>query len=74
MFHIKMLQKRTTLNKRLHNSGLRFHVSWAYFILGWCPVGPVLPRGGEVASLALLSHPSSDGVTIKMTYGVDVLH
>ena len=60
MFHIKMLQKRTTLNKRLHNSDLRFHVSWAYFILGWCPVGPVLPRGGEVASLALLSHPSSN--------------
>ena len=69
-----MLQKRTTLNKRLHNSGLRFHVSCAYFILGWCPVGPVLPHGGEVASLALVGHPSSDGVTIKMTYGVDVLH
>ena len=37
-------------------------------------MGPVLPHGGEVASLALVGHPSSDGVTIKMTYGVDVLH
>ena len=29
---------------------------------------------GEGASLALVGHPSSDGVTIKMPYGVDVLH
>ena len=29
---------------------------------------------GEGASLALVSHPSSNGVTIKMPYGVDVLH
>ena len=27
----------------------------------------------EGASLALSSHPSSDAVTIKITYGVDVL-
>ena len=26
---------------------------------------------GEVASLALVRHPSSDGVTIKMPYGVE---
>ena len=26
------------------------------------------------ASLALVGHPSSYGVTIKMPYGVDVLH
>ena len=26
------------------------------------------------ASLALVGHPSSDGVTIKMPYGVDILH
>ena len=26
------------------------------------------------ASLALVGHSSSDGVTIKMPYGVDVLH
>ena len=29
---------------------------------------------GKGASLALVGHPSSDGVTIKMPYGVDVLH
>ena len=29
---------------------------------------------GEGASLALVGHLSSDGVTIKMPYGVDVLH
>ena len=29
---------------------------------------------GEGASLALVGHSSSDGVTIKMPYGVDVLH
>ena len=29
---------------------------------------------GEGASLGLVGHPSSDGVTIKMPYEVDVLH
>ena len=28
---------------------------------------------GEGASLALVGHPSSDGITIKIPYGVDVL-
>ena len=28
----------------------------------------------EVASLSLVGQPSSDGVTIKMPYVVDVLH
>ena len=32
-----------------------------------------LTSWGEGASLALVGHPSSDGVTIKMPYGVDVL-
>ena len=50
-----------------------FHVK-DFETLGWCPAGPVLPRGGEGASLALVGHPSSDGVSIKMPYGVDVLH
>ena len=39
-------------------------------ILGWCPAGPVLPHGGEGASLVLVVNPSSDGVTIKVPYGV----
>ena len=33
-----------------------------------------LTSWGEGASLALVGRPSSDGVTIKMPYGVDVLH
>ena len=32
-----------------------------------------LTSWGEGASLALVGHPSSDGVTIKIPYGVDVL-
>ena len=43
-------------------------------MLGWCPVGPCLTSWGEGSSLALDDHPSSDGVTIKMPSGVDVLH
>ena len=42
-------------------------------ILGWCPAGTVLPHREEGASPTLVGHPSSDGVTIKMPYGVDVL-
>ena len=36
--------------------------------------GVSLASWGEGASLALVGHPSSDGITIKMPYGVDVLH
>ena len=36
--------------------------------------GASLTSWGEGASLALVGHPSSDGVTIKTPYGVDVLH
>ena len=36
--------------------------------------GDILTSWGEVASLALVGHPSSDGIMIKMPYGVDVLH
>ena len=36
--------------------------------------GAGLPSWGEGAFLALVGDPSSDGVTIKMPYGVDVLH
>ena len=36
--------------------------------------GVSLTSWGEGASLALVGHPSSDGVIIKMPYGVDVLH
>ena len=36
--------------------------------------GASLTSWGEGASLALVGHPSGDGVTIKMLYGVNVLH
>ena len=36
--------------------------------------GTSLTAWGEGASLGLVGHPSSHGVTIKMPYGVDVLH
>ena len=35
--------------------------------------GVSLTSWGEGASLALVGHPSSDGVTIKIPYGVDIL-
>ena len=38
------------------------------------PSGASLTSWGEGASLAFVGHPSSDGVTIKMPYGVDALH
>ena len=44
-------------------------------IQGWCPVGPVLPHGERMClfSLGWQGSRSSDGVTIKMPYWVDVL-
>ena len=36
--------------------------------------GASLTSWGEGAPLALVGHPSSDGVMIKMPYKVDVLH
>ena len=35
--------------------------------------GASLTSWGEGASLALVGHPSSDGITLKIPYGVDVL-
>ena len=37
---------------------------------GFVSSGASLTSWGEGASLALVGHPSSDGVTIKMPYGV----
>ena len=45
-----------------------------YFNPGLVSSRGSLTSWGEGASLALVGHPSSDGVTIKMPYGVDVLH
>ena len=45
-------------------------------ILGWCPAGSVLPHRENVPLhpwlATLVGHPSCDGVTIKIPYGVDV--
>ena len=41
---------------------------------GFVSSGAGLTSWGEGASLALVVEPSSDGVMIKMPYGVDVLH
>ena len=49
------------LPPRLWNTGL---VSSRASLTSW----------GEGVCLALVGYPSSDGVTIKMPYGVDVLH
>ena len=36
--------------------------------------GASLTTLGDGASLALVGHPSRDGITIKVPYGIDVLH
>ena len=74
--------------KAKFSSDLRFY-SWDQIILGLHCWGYMLPRfwntglvssrasltsRGEGASLALVGLLSSDGVTIKMPYGVDALH
>ena len=59
-------KRRKCLSVRL----LKFQPKDIIKILGWCPSGPVLPQ----PLLALLGHRFSNGVTMKMPYGVDVLH
>ena len=51
----------STLPPRHENAGL---VSSGASLTSW----------GEGAFLVWVGHPSSNGVTIKMSYGVDVLH
>ena len=41
---------------------------------GLVSVGASLTSWGEGASLALVVHPSNDGVTIKMPFGLHVFH
>ena len=48
--------------------------SLRHWSIGLASSGASLNSWGEVISLALVDDPSSDGVTIKMLYGVDVLH
>ena len=43
-----------------------------FFETGFVSCGASLPSWGEGAFLALVGHPSSDGVTLKIPYGLDV--
>ena len=58
-------------NIRTHFNQLMEHILINF---GLVCSGVSLTSWGEGASLALVGHPSSDGVTIKMPYGLDVLH
>ena len=42
-------------------------------ILCWCPAGLVFTPWGEGTFSALVGHPSSDCVRVKISYGADVL-
>ena len=70
------LQNVLTLKKvQMVKTTLRFpppNTGW--WNTGLVSSGVSLTSWGEGASLALVGHPSSDGVMIKMPYGVDVLH
>ena len=58
-------------------SGLRHkfkRTSPRHWYTGLMSSGASLTSWREGATLALVGHFSSDGVTIKMPYGVDVLH
>ena len=42
--------------------------------IGLVSSGANLNSWGECASLAMVGHTSSDGITIKMPYGLDILN
>ena len=54
---------------------LLFSEKKCVYVSTWCWfLAAGLTSWGEGASITLFSHPSIDGVTIKMPYGLDVLH
>ena len=59
---------------RLRNTGLSPSLPPRLWNTGLVSSGASLTLYGEGASLALVSRPSSNGVMIKMPYGIDVLH
>ena len=73
--HLWASPERALIGKSAYEAELRvktyIEISRDVEILSWHAMVTVLPQG---ASLPLVGHPSSDGVTIKMSYGVDVLH
>ena len=52
-----------------HEGFIWFRTERDIEIRGWCPAGKSYLMGTR----CLFGHPSSDGVTIKIPYGVDVL-
>ena len=63
----------TTQDKR-YNDNDNLMTTSRLWNTGLVSSGASLTSWGECASLALVHHPSSDGVTINMPYGVDILH
>ena len=66
---------KTTWDKTMKNTLIQSRFFRDIEILGWCPAGwwQSYLMGRRLATLAFVGHPSSDGVTIKMPYGVDQL-
>ena len=56
-----------------HQNVAGLSLFYRYWNAGLVSSGASLTSWGEVDSLALVGHPSSDGVTIRVHYGVDVL-
>ena len=63
----------------VQSSEVYLEPSWTFKLLavnyftGFVSSRVSLTWWGESASLALVGHPSSDGITLKIPYGVDVL-
>ena len=66
--------KRNARNQEIqHNKISEFEISfYRLWNTGLVSRGASLATRGESASLALVGHTSSDSVTIKIPYGVDV--
>ena len=64
---------QTFLGIFFQKCNMPLHAGVILALIGLVSIGVSLTSWGECASLALVGHPSSDGITIKITYGVDVL-
>ena len=58
----------------LHKQVAIYYIPPRHWNTGLVSSGVSLNSWGEGASLALLGHPSSDSITIKILYGVDVFY
>ena len=75
IFSQKSYYFKAILTSHLHKK-IKLHIArrTRHWNTGLVSGGASLPSWGEGASLAFVGHPSSGGVTIKMPYGIDVLH